>query len=41
MTRNEIGHISMTAIPKLGLMVLMVVILVVWLKLATWLPENA
>jgi len=41
MTRHEIGYISMTAIPMVGLMVVMVVILVVWPELATWLPENA
>jgi len=40
MTRHEIGYISKTAIPMVGLMLLMVVILVVFPGLATWLPEN-
>ena len=29
-----------TAIPMVGLMVLMVIILVIWPELATWLPET-
>jgi len=40
MTRHEIGYISKTAIPMVGLMLLMVVILVMFPQLATWLPEN-
>ncbi|MEP3048187.1 MAG: TRAP transporter large permease subunit [Roseibium sp.] len=40
MTRHEISYIAKTAIPMVGLMLLMVVILVVWPELATWLPEN-
>jgi tripartite ATP-independent transporter DctM subunit len=40
MTRHEIGYISKTAIPMVGLMLLMVVILVAFPQLATWLPEN-
>lgn len=40
MTRHEIGYISKTAIPMVGLMLLMVVILVAFPGLATWLPEN-
>lgn len=40
MTKHEISYISKTAIPMVGLMLLMVVILVVWPELATWLPEN-
>lgn len=40
MTRHEIGYISKTAIPMVGLMLLMVVILVAFPELATWLPEN-
>ena len=40
MTRHEIGYIAKTAIPMVGLMLLMVVILVIWPELATWLPEN-
>ncbi len=41
MTRHEISYISRTAIPMVGLMLLMVVILVVWPELATWLPNTA
>ncbi len=40
MTKHEISYIAKTAIPMVGLMVLMVVILVVWPELATWLPET-
>jgi TRAP-type C4-dicarboxylate transport system permease large subunit len=40
MTRHEIGYISKVAIPMVLLMLLMVVILVVFPGLATWLPEN-
>ncbi|MDE4303013.1 TRAP transporter large permease subunit [Phaeobacter gallaeciensis] len=40
MTRHEISYISKTAIPMVGLMLVMVVILVAWPELATWLPEN-
>ncbi len=40
MTRHEIGYISKTALPMVALMLLMVVILVAWPELATWLPEN-
>jgi tripartite ATP-independent transporter DctM subunit len=40
MTKHEISYIAKTAIPMVGLMLLMVVILVVWPELATWLPEN-
>lgn len=40
MTNHEISYIAKTAIPMVGLMVLMVVILVVWPELATWLPDN-
>jgi len=40
MTRHEISYISKTAIPMVGLMLLMVVILVIWPEIATWLPEN-
>lgn len=40
MTKHEISYISKTAIPMVGLMLLMVVILVVWPELATWLPDN-
>jgi tripartite ATP-independent transporter DctM subunit len=40
MTRHEIGYISKPAIPMVGLMLLMVVILVMFPALATWLPEN-
>jgi C4-dicarboxylate transporter DctM subunit len=40
MTKHEISYIAKTAIPMVLLMVLMVVILVVWPELATWLPDN-
>ncbi len=40
MTKHEISYIARTAIPMVLLMVLMVVILVIWPELATWLPEN-
>lgn len=40
MTKHEISYISKTAVPMVALMCLMVVILVIWPELATWLPEN-
>ncbi len=40
MTNHEISYIAKTAVPMVGLMVLMVIILVVWPELATWLPDN-
>ncbi|WP_416367859.1 TRAP transporter large permease [Tritonibacter mobilis] len=40
MTRHEISYIAKTAVPMVALMLLMVVILVVWPELATWLPNN-
>ena len=40
MTKHEISYIAKTAIPMVALMVLMVVILVIWPELATWLPET-
>ena len=40
MTKHEISYIARTAIPMVGLMVLMVVILVIWPELATWLPDT-
>jgi C4-dicarboxylate transporter, DctM subunit len=40
MTNHEISYIAKTAIPMVLLMVLMVVILVAWPELATWLPDN-
>ena len=40
MTHHEMSYIAKTAIPMVGLMLLMVVILVVFPELATWLPEN-
>ena len=40
MTQHEISYIARTAIPMVLLMVLMVIILVVWPGLATWLPDN-
>lgn len=40
MTRHEISYISKVALPMVALMLLMVVILVVWPELATWLPDT-
>ncbi|MCP5089032.1 MAG: TRAP transporter large permease subunit, partial [Rhodobacteraceae bacterium] len=40
MTNHEISYIAKTALPMVALMLLMVVILVVWPELATWLPDN-
>ncbi|MCD9148551.1 TRAP transporter large permease [Pseudophaeobacter flagellatus] len=40
MTRHEISYIAKTALPMVGLMLLMVVILVAWPELATWLPNT-
>jgi len=40
MTKHEISYISKTALPMVALMLLMVIILVAWPELATWLPEN-
>ena len=40
MTKHEISYIARTAIPMVGLMIVMVVILVIWPELATWLPDN-
>ncbi|MDQ2093195.1 TRAP transporter large permease [Rhodalgimonas zhirmunskyi] len=40
MTRHEISYIARTALPMVGLMLLMVVILVIFPEIATWLPAN-
>ncbi len=40
MTNHEMSYIAKTAIPMVGLMLLMVVILVAFPELATWLPDN-
>ena len=40
MTNHEISYIAKTAVPMVLLMLVMVVILVIWPELATWLPEN-
>ncbi len=40
MTRHEISYIAKTALPMVALMLLMVVILVIWPEIATWLPEQ-
>lgn len=40
MTNHEISYIAKTAIPMVLLMLVMVVILVAWPELATWLPNN-
>ena len=41
MTRHEMNYIARTALPMFMIMVLMVVVLVLWPELATWLPETA
>jgi len=40
MTKHEISYIAKTAIPMVFLMLLMVVLLVIWPEIATWLPDN-
>src|SRR5210317_2406405 len=40
MTKHEIGYIAKTALPMVALMLVMVMILVIWPELATWLPDN-
>ena len=40
MTRHEIGYISKVALPMVALMLLMIVLLVAFPELATWLPDN-
>ncbi|HGG03939.1 MAG TPA: TRAP transporter large permease subunit [Aliiroseovarius sp.] len=40
MTNHEMSYIAKTALPMVGLMLLMVVILVMFPELATWLPEQ-
>jgi C4-dicarboxylate transporter DctM subunit len=40
MTKHEIGYISKVALPMVGLMLVMIVLLVAFPGLATWLPEN-
>jgi len=40
MTKHEISYIAKTALPMVGLMALMIVILVIWPELATWLPDT-
>ncbi len=40
MTKHEMSYIAKTAIPMVLLMLLMVVILVIWPELATWLPSK-
>ena len=40
MTRHEIGYISKVALPMVALMLVMIVLLVAFPQLATWLPEN-
>ncbi len=41
LTRHPMSYIAITALPMFLLMVLMVVVLVVFPELATWLPETA
>ncbi len=41
LTRHPMSYIALTALPMFLLMVLMVVVLVVFPELATWLPETA
>ena len=40
MTEHEMGYIEKTAIPMFFLMVFMVVLLVIFPEMATFLPEN-
>ena len=40
LTRHEIGYISKVALPMVALMLVMIVLLVAFPQLATWLPEN-
>ncbi len=40
MTDHEISYIAKTAIPMVLLMVVMVIILIIWPELATWLPNT-
>ncbi|MEO1491969.1 MAG: TRAP transporter large permease subunit [Pseudomonadota bacterium] len=40
MTKHQIGYIAKTAVPMFLIMCLMVVILVIFPELATWLPES-
>jgi TRAP-type C4-dicarboxylate transport system permease large subunit len=40
MTNHEMSYIAKTALPMVALMLLMVVVLVIFPELATWLPEN-
>ena len=40
MTRHEIGYISKVALPMVALMLVMIVLLVAFPQLATWLPES-
>ena len=41
LTRHPMSYIALTALPMFLLMVLMVVVLVIFPELATWLPETA
>ena len=40
MTHHHMGYIAKTALPMFLIMVLMVVVLVAWPELATWLPDT-
>jgi C4-dicarboxylate transporter, DctM subunit len=40
MTRHEIGYISKVALPMVALMLVMIMLLVAFPELATWLPDN-
>ncbi len=40
MTRHEMNYIARAALPMFGIMVLMVLVLIAFPDLATWLPEN-
>ena len=40
MTKHEMGYIAKTAIPMFFLMVFMVVLLVIFPEMATFLPDN-
>ena len=40
MTKLQIGYVAKTALPMFLIMCLMIVVLVIFPEIATWLPEN-
>jgi TRAP-type C4-dicarboxylate transport system permease large subunit len=40
MTDHQMNYIARAALPMFGIMVLMVLILIIFPELATWLPDN-